>query len=76
MQNNGRNDDNFRIFVVRTIDGIIAETYITGVKDFIFVQISEAERALKRLCNRYYIATDNSEISVLYDIKLIETKVK
>ncbi len=72
-QNNSRKDENFNIFVVSSIiDDVIRETYVTGVRDFVFVPVNEARRAVARLGNNYYIATDNPEIAKEYKIKLRE----
>lgn len=69
---------NFRIFIV-SINGIIRDTYITGVRDFIYVPVNEALRAIERRIkngegNGYYIATDDKDIAEQYGIKLIKTK--
>lgn len=72
-QVNPRKDENFSIFVVSSIiDDVIRETYVTGVRDFVFVPVNEARRAVARLGNNYYIATDNPEIAKEYKIKLRE----
>lgn len=85
-ENNSRKDENFRIFVVRTIDSIIEnkssgieivenETYTTGVKDYVSVQINEARRTADRLGKEGYdVATDNPEIAKEYNLKLIKAE--
>ena len=73
-QNNSRKNGNFRIFVVRTIDDFVENTFMTGVSDFIFVPVNEAKRyAGKR--EDCYIATDNEEISQKYGIQLIKINI-
>ncbi len=72
VQNNSRKGDNFSIFVVSSIDDVIRETYITGVRDFVFVPVNEARRAVAKLGNNHYIATDNPEIAKEYGIKLLK----
>lgn len=66
----------FKIFVVRSINGIdeILETYSTGVREFAFVPLRQAEKFLEGRLNGYYIATDDAEIAAQYGIKLRESK--
>ena len=72
-QNNSRTDENFKIFVVRTIDDFVEKSFVTGVSDFVLVPITEARRyAGKR--NDCYIATDNETISIEYGIELIKNQ--
>ena len=72
---------NFRIYVVRTIDDTVEETYSTGVREFVSVPLNEATRTIERKIkkgegNGHYLATDDSGIAEQYGIKLIETKYK
>lgn len=71
MQSHNIKDENFRIFVVRTIDDAVRETYVTGVRDFIFVPLRQAEISATRLGNEYYVATDNVDISKEYNLRLL-----
>ena len=71
-QNTPRKDENFSIFVVGSIDDAIRETYVTGIMDFVFVPVNEAKKAVARLGNNHYIATNNPEIAKEYGIKLKE----
>lgn len=75
---------NFKIFVVSSIDGVvnIAETFTTGVRDFVEVPINEAineierRRKKEKVGNSYYIATDDASIfeqyKEKYEIELIK----
>lgn len=68
---NKRNElENFRIFVVNSIDDTVKETYRTGIRDCIPFSLSEARRAVDRLGNGHYLATDNQEIAKEYGIRL------
>ncbi|MBS3113551.1 hypothetical protein J4448_00455 [Candidatus Woesearchaeota archaeon] len=71
---------NLRIFIV-SIDGVIRDTYKTGVRDFIYVPFNEARRAIERKIkegegNGYYLATDDQTIAKEYNLKLLEIKYK
>ena len=72
-QNESRKAD-FRIFVVRTLDDAVRELYTTGIKEYIFVPINEATRAVERLGNGHYIATDDPYIAENCNLKLIKVK--
>ncbi len=64
----------FRIFVVRALDDAVREIYTTGIKDYIFVPISEATRAVERLGNGHYIATDDPYVAQQCNLRLIKIK--
>ena len=70
-QNNSKKDENFKIFVVRTIDDFVEKTFVTGVADFAFVPVNEAKRYIENKKD-FYVATDNEEISQKYGIKLLK----
>lgn len=65
---------NFRIFVAKSIDGIlnVEETFTTGVRDFIEVPITQALYEIKRRQkneksnNEYCIATDDPSVVEQY----------
>ena len=71
-QNTLRKDENFRIFVVNSIDDTVKETYKTGIRDCVPFSLNEARRALHRLGNGHYLATDNKEIAKDYGINLLK----
>ena len=62
----------FKIFVVRSIDDTIELTYSTGVRDFVYVPLNQARRAVERLQNGHYIATDDADIARQYGLNLIK----
>ena len=63
-------NENFSVFVVRTIDDFVEKTFETGVIDFVFVPISEAKRYIgkRKDC---YLATEDRSIAKDYSLKLI-----
>lgn len=74
-QNISRKNENFNIFVVSSIDDFVRETYTTGVRDFIFVPLRQAQSSASRLGNDYCVATDNEEIAKEYGIKLLKNSL-
>lgn len=69
---------NFKIYVVKSIDGVvhIEETFTTGIREFVDIPINEARRTIERRikngeCNRYYIATDDKSIAEQYCLKFL-----
>lgn len=71
-QTASKKDENFNIFVVSSIDGIVKEIYKTGIRDCVPFSLNEARRALNRLGNDYYTATDNPEIAKEYNLRLLK----
>lgn len=68
---------NFKIFVVKSIDGVVDKiegTYLTGIREFVFVPINEAKRSAEKLGNGHFIATDDLEIAQQYGLRLIQIK--
>ena len=74
---------NFRIYVVKSIDGVvhIEETFTTGIREFVCVPINEAKRTIERKIkkgedNGYYMATDDESVATQYNLRLFGTKYK
>lgn len=70
----------FRVYVV-SIDGAVEETFLTAIRDFVTVPLSQARLEIERRERKYdgvkyEIATDDSGIAEQYGIKLIEPKYK
>lgn len=67
-----KKQDLFAVYVVRSIDNRIVSTYRTGIEDFVYVPISQANMDIARLGDGYYVATDNMSIAEKYKINLIK----
>ena len=67
----------FRVFVVRSIDNAVMETFSTRTKDFVIVPVNGARSEVDKLgYENAYIATDNPEIAKQYGFKLIQDRYK
>ena len=51
---------------------VIVAAYRTGIKEFAYIPLNQAQMDLARLGNGHYIATDNPEIAEKYKIKLMK----
>ena len=75
-QVNDIKEENFKIFVVRSLDDVVERTYVAGPRDLVYVPINEAKRYIERNGNGFFIATDDSGIAKQYELKLLETRYK
>lgn len=66
-----------KVFVVRTIDDPLVQTFSTHTRDFIAVPVNEARREIDKLGDiNAYIVTDCPEIAKQYGFKLVQDKYK
>ena len=73
-QNNAGKNDTINIYVARITDGAIKLKYTTGIKEYAYVPVSEAKRALERLGAGYELVTDDQDVAKEYCLNLMRIK--